>query len=115
MLDHTELLAGVSLYYLTKSFVSSAFIYAQNQNGFRTEYTKATTDAPLFFSAFKYNLGFWPPAKVAQVGNLVQYKSKFELCSEAARMEDKLICYRQITISAVTFPDWITLPHFSRT
>ncbi|KAK3368428.1 Alpha/Beta hydrolase protein [Podospora didyma] len=75
VLDHTELLTGVSLYYLTKSFVSSAFIYAQNQNGFRAQYTKATTDAPLLFSAFKYNVGFWPPAKVAEVGNLVKYQN----------------------------------------
>ena len=85
MLDHTELLTGVSLYYLTKSFVPSAFIYAQNPNGFRAEYTKAATDAPLLFSAFKYNLGFWPPAKVAQVGNLVRYQSRLELDSGIAR------------------------------
>ena len=69
--------------------MSSAFIYAQNPNGFRTVYTKATTDAPLLFSAFKYNVGFWPAAKVAQVGNLVKYQSKFEICSGTARLEDQ--------------------------
>jgi hypothetical protein len=78
VLDHRELLTGVSLFYLTKTFVSSAFIYAQNSGGFKTDYTKAATDAPLLFSAFKYNVGFWPPAKVAQVGNLVSYRSKFK-------------------------------------
>jgi hypothetical protein len=88
VLDHAEILTGVSLFYLTKSFLSSTFIYAQNQNGFRAEYAKATTDAPLLFSAFKYNVGFWPPAKVAQVGNLVKYQSKFELCSGTTRLED---------------------------
>jgi hypothetical protein len=31
----------------------------------------------MLFSAFKYNSVFWPPALVAQVGNLVLYKSKF--------------------------------------
>jgi len=88
VVDHAELLTGVSLYYLTKSFVSSAFIYAQNPNGFRPAYTKATTDAPLLFSAFKYNVGFWPPAKVAQVGNLVKYQSKFD-CFGTAWLEDQ--------------------------
>lgn len=76
MLDHTELLTGVSLFFLTKSFVSSVFIYAQNQGGFKTEYTKAPTNAPMLFSAFKYNVGFWPEAKAKQVGNLVKYQSK---------------------------------------
>jgi len=75
VIDHTEILRTVSLYYLTRSFVSSVFMYAQNQNGFKTTYTKAHTDAPLLFSAFKYNVGFWPPAKVAQVGNLVEYRN----------------------------------------
>lgn len=40
-------------------------------------YTKARTDAPLLFSAFKYNVGFWPPALVARTGNLVLYNSEF--------------------------------------
>jgi len=30
----------------------------------------------MLFSAFKYNVGFWPEAKVKQVGNLVKYQSK---------------------------------------
>jgi len=66
----------VSLYYLTGTFVSSVYMYAQNPNGFKLEYTKANTDAPMIYSQFKYNVAFWPPAKVAQVGNLVLYKSK---------------------------------------
>ncbi|KAK1749663.1 Alpha/Beta hydrolase protein [Echria macrotheca] len=75
VLDHNEILRSVSLFYLTKSITSSAYIYAQNANAFKTQYTKANTDAPLLFSAFKYNVGFWPPAKVAQVGNLVEYRN----------------------------------------
>src|SRR3569833_117627 len=75
VLNHNEILRSVSLYYLTRSFLSSVFIYYQNPNGFKTTYTKAKTDAPMLFSAFKYNLGFWPPALVALVGNLVSYKS----------------------------------------
>jgi hypothetical protein len=59
--------------------------YAQNPNGFATVYTKANTDAPLLFSAFKYNVGFWPPAVVAKVGNLVKYTSMFPFsCSVAS-------------------------------
>ena len=77
MLDRVEILRTVSLFYLTRSFVSSVFIYARNAGGFRPEYTPAATDAPLLFSAFKYNVGFWPPAKVGQVGNLVSYRSEF--------------------------------------
>jgi hypothetical protein len=75
VLDHKEILTSVSLYYLTKSIVSSIYIYYQNPNGFKSAYTKAKTDAPMLFSAFKYNVGFWPPALVAQTGNLVFYNS----------------------------------------
>ncbi|KAK4912387.1 hypothetical protein LTR66_017290 [Elasticomyces elasticus] len=75
VLTHNEILRSISLYYLTESFASSVAIYAQNPQGFNTVYTKANNDAPLLFSAFKYNVGFWPPALVAKVGNLVYYKN----------------------------------------
>ncbi|CCT73932.1 related to epoxide hydrolase [Fusarium fujikuroi IMI 58289] len=75
VLDHNEMLKTVALYYLTKSFASSVYIYYSNPNGFMTNYTKAETDAPLLFSAFKYNPGFWPPELVGRVGNLVSYKN----------------------------------------
>ncbi|KAJ5806537.1 alpha/beta-hydrolase [Penicillium pulvis] len=75
VLTRNEILRSVSLYYLTESFASSVVIYAQNPNGFSTVYSKASNDAPLLFSAFKYNPGFWPPALVAKVGNLVYYKN----------------------------------------
>ncbi|RSL40964.1 hypothetical protein CEP53_013055 [Fusarium sp. AF-6] len=74
LLDHNEILRSVSLYYLTKSFVPSVYMYAQNLNGFKTEYTKARTDAPMLFSTFKYNVGFWPKELLAELGNLVQYR-----------------------------------------
>ncbi|KAF5573293.1 epoxide hydrolase [Fusarium pseudoanthophilum] len=54
VLDHNEMLKTVALYYLTKSFASSVYIYYSNPTGFMTNYTKAKTDAPLLFSAFKY-------------------------------------------------------------
>jgi hypothetical protein len=48
-------------------------MYNQNPNGFYPIYTKARTDAPLLFTNFKYNVGFWPEEVVKQVGNLVSY------------------------------------------
>ncbi|CAG8270903.1 unnamed protein product [Penicillium salamii] len=75
LLSHNEILRSVSLYFLTETFASSVVIYAQNPHGFRSVYSKANNDAPLLFSAFKYNPGFWPPALVAKVGNLVYYKN----------------------------------------
>ncbi|KAI0538354.1 Alpha/Beta hydrolase protein [Xylaria digitata] len=77
VLTHREILREVSLYYLTRSFVSSVYIYAQNPNGFiQTDYSdvKARTDAPLLYTTFEYNIGFWPEQYVAAVGNLVSYK-----------------------------------------
>ena len=64
----------MSLYYLTHSFVSSVYIYAQNPSGFAAEYTKAKTDAPLLYTSFNYNVAFWPKTLVEKVGNLVYYK-----------------------------------------
>ncbi|KAJ4323529.1 hypothetical protein N0V84_004269 [Fusarium piperis] len=74
VLDHDEILRSVSLYYLTKSFISSVYMYAQNPMGFLAEYRKARTDAPMLFSTFKYNVGFWPKELVEEAGNLVQYR-----------------------------------------
>ncbi|KAI1127060.1 Alpha/Beta hydrolase protein [Nemania abortiva] len=77
ILTHNEILLGVSLYYLTESFVSSVYIYNQNPTGFvQTDYSdaKAHNDAPLLFTTFKYNIAFWPKEYVAAVGNLVSYK-----------------------------------------
>ncbi|KAJ7282731.1 Alpha/Beta hydrolase protein, partial [Mycena rebaudengoi] len=73
VLDNTALLTSVSLYALTHTVLSSGWIYAQNPNGFRTEYTKAATDAPLLFSLYEYNVAVWPKEYVEKVGNLVLY------------------------------------------
>jgi hypothetical protein len=76
VLNHNEILKSVSLYYLTKSIISSMYIYFQNPTALSAEYTKARTDAPMFFSGFQYAPGFFPEALVAKVGNLVLYRSK---------------------------------------
>jgi pimeloyl-ACP methyl ester carboxylesterase len=63
----SEILRSVSLYYLTRSFVSSVFTYAQNPSGFKNFYTKANTDAPMLFSAFKYKLRSGRPFKLQKL------------------------------------------------
>ncbi|KAJ7045988.1 Alpha/Beta hydrolase protein [Mycena alexandri] len=74
VLNSTAILTSVTLYYLTDSFLSSVWIYAQNPTAIRTVYTKAPTDAPMLFSQFAYNVALWPEEYVAKVGNLVSYK-----------------------------------------
>lgn len=74
MLTNTAILTSVSLYYLTKSFLSSVWIYAQNPNMFKSVYAKPPTDAPLLFSMYAYNPGLWPEEYVTKIGNLVSYK-----------------------------------------
>lgn len=74
VLTNTAILTSISLYYLTQSFLSAVWIYAQNPTPFQTVYTKAVTDAPLLFTQFEYNVGFWPKEYVAKLGNLVSYK-----------------------------------------
>ncbi|KAJ7922793.1 Alpha/Beta hydrolase protein [Mycena leptocephala] len=73
-LTNTAILTATSLYYLTGSFQSSVWEYARNPGAFSSEYTKPPTDAPMFFSLFKYNILLWPREYVAKVGNLVWYK-----------------------------------------
>jgi hypothetical protein len=76
-LNNNTILSVTSLYYITGSFLSSVFIYAQNPNGFKSSYTKAKTDAPMLYTAAKYNVAFWPEVLVEKVGNLVQYHGRF--------------------------------------
>lgn len=73
VLNNTAILTSASLYFLTDTFLSSLWIYAQN-SGLSAAYTRAPTDAPLLFSQFEYNIAFWPQEYVAKVGNLVSYK-----------------------------------------
>ncbi|KAJ7585281.1 epoxide hydrolase 1 [Mycena floridula] len=69
----SDIFTTVTLYFLSKTFLSSVYIYGQNPNGFKSSYTKAPTDAPMLFSAYKWNVGYWPKEFVAKVGNLVSY------------------------------------------
>ncbi|KAF7905069.1 uncharacterized protein EAF01_005590 [Botrytis porri] len=73
VLTHNEILREISLYFLTKSFVSSVFTYAQNTDAYGSIFTKAQTDAPMLFSSFKYSGAFWTEKVVSWVGNLVVY------------------------------------------
>ncbi|KAF7367435.1 Epoxide hydrolase domain protein [Mycena sanguinolenta] len=74
VLTNSTILTAVSLYYLTGTFQSAVWQYARNAGSFRTNYTQAPTDAPMFFSLFEYNIGFWPKQYVAKLGNLISYK-----------------------------------------
>ncbi|KAI0867394.1 Alpha/Beta hydrolase protein, partial [Hypoxylon argillaceum] len=73
ILTHEHILLKVSLYYMTKSFVSFVFTYSQNAAPFKSGYRKARTDAPMLFSSFKYNFGFWTKDVISWGGNLVFY------------------------------------------
>ncbi|KAF4983050.1 hypothetical protein FZEAL_1450 [Fusarium zealandicum] len=94
VLTHREILRLTSLYFLTESFLSSLFIYSSNPNGFRSEYTKAATDAPMLYSNFKYNNVFFPQALVQKVGNLVYWK---DTTVGGATYEVSLGCLRAAT------------------
>ncbi|EJD48566.1 alpha/beta-hydrolase [Auricularia subglabra TFB-10046 SS5] len=71
-----DILTGVSLYYLTRSFLTSVFQYAYNPGGFQdsTKPRKANTTAPLGYGHFKWDVGHWPRYIVEKLGNLVFYK-----------------------------------------
>ena len=102
VINHREILRSTSLYYLTESFTSAAFIYYANPHGFRSEYTRAPTDAPLLFSSFKYNVGFWPKAFAEKVGNLVYYKSKFRINTPWAADKLMLKLFQLMTLAAIS-------------
>ncbi|KAJ7499841.1 Alpha/Beta hydrolase protein [Mycena latifolia] len=73
VLNNTAILNIASLFYLTDSFLSALWIYAQNADRFIAPYTKPATDAPLLFTQYEYNIGLWPEEYVAKIGNLVSY------------------------------------------
>jgi hypothetical protein len=78
VLTSHEILRQVSLYYLSRSTLSSAYTYAHNIGFYFPEYKKANTDAPLLFSNFRWNVAFWPEKLVQEVGNLVYYECKLK-------------------------------------
>ena len=57
-LNHKDVITGTALYYLTKSFQSSVFIYGFNPHGFQTTIRKANTTAPLAYGDFKWDVGY---------------------------------------------------------
>ncbi|KAK4957083.1 hypothetical protein LTR10_005041 [Elasticomyces elasticus] len=79
VLTHIDILRSVSLFYLTESFVSSVYTYYQNPTTFSPTYPEPGTLpknlGPMLFSAFKYNVGYWPPQLLEKIGNLVYYKN----------------------------------------
>ncbi|KAM0255361.1 hypothetical protein ACHAQJ_005881 [Trichoderma viride] len=75
LITNNEILRHVSMYYLSQTFDSAAFIYAQNPDGFSHTYRTARSNQPLLFSSFQHNMLFYPEKLVATVGNLVYYNS----------------------------------------
>ncbi|EIN09136.1 alpha/beta-hydrolase [Punctularia strigosozonata HHB-11173 SS5] len=67
VLNDTAILTSISLYYLSKTFLSSSWIYSQNFLPSNFDVPRPAT--PMGFSAFPYNLGF-PRAYIEKVGNL---------------------------------------------
>ncbi|KAI9151324.1 epoxide hydrolase 1 [Paramyrothecium foliicola] len=76
LLTHNEILRSVSLTYLTRSFMSSIYVYAQDTDLPYVKYVldRARTDAPMFVTFFRYSIGFWPEQILRILGNLVQYR-----------------------------------------
>ncbi|KAL7917004.1 Alpha/Beta hydrolase protein [Trichoderma austrokoningii] len=76
-LTNNEILKHVSLYYLSKTFITAAYIYEQNPTVLSNAYLyrKAKTSSPLLFTDFPYNIQYWPKETVASVGNLMYYSS----------------------------------------
>ncbi|KAM3448620.1 hypothetical protein MY3296_007653 [Beauveria thailandica] len=75
-LTHNEILRSVSLTFLTGTFLSQIYTYAQDTD---LPYVKglinrAHTDAPMFVTFFRYSIGFWPKEVLRIMGNLVQYR-----------------------------------------
>jgi hypothetical protein len=75
------ILTSVSLYFLTRTFLSSVWIYHVGALGTGpAAYNIERPVAPMGFSAFRYNPGAWPEAMIAKVGNLTVYRGMSWLC-----------------------------------
>ncbi|EJD48571.1 alpha/beta-hydrolase [Auricularia subglabra TFB-10046 SS5] len=72
-LTSKDILTGVSLYFLTKSFLQSVYQYAYNPGTFQPP-RKANTDAPMAYGNFKWDAIHWPRYYAAQLGNLAFYR-----------------------------------------
>lgn len=68
----------MSLTYLTDTFMSSIWVYAQDADLPYVEWiiSRAHTDAPMFVTFFRYSIGFWPYEILRLMGNLVQYRGE---------------------------------------
>ncbi|KAF8531967.1 Alpha/Beta hydrolase protein [Gautieria morchelliformis] len=71
--DVTQILTTVSLYYLTESFPTSLYIYAQNV-GFSSSDVKSNNDKPFGYSSFRWEGIRHPEAYLRGIGNLTYYK-----------------------------------------
>jgi hypothetical protein len=72
--DNT-ILTSVSLYYLTRTFLSSVWIYSRGS--FISDYNVTRPSAPMGFSAFRFNPAQWPEKFIAKAGNLTVYNGMY--------------------------------------
>ncbi|EJD48565.1 alpha/beta-hydrolase [Auricularia subglabra TFB-10046 SS5] len=68
-----DVLTGVSLYFLTRTFLPSIFEYAHNPADYQPP-KKANTTWPLGYGHFKWDTGHWPRYYIAQFANLTFYR-----------------------------------------
>ncbi|CAE6385263.1 unnamed protein product [Rhizoctonia solani] len=72
-ITNNTILTEVSIYYLTGTFETAGNTYYQNPAGFSTNLLHATTNVPMGFASYYFDIAYYPPFYVAKVGNLVYY------------------------------------------
>ncbi|KAF8672542.1 Epoxide hydrolase N terminus [Rhizoctonia solani] len=72
-ITNNMILTEVSIYYLTGTFETPGNTYYQNPAGFSTHLLHATTNVPMGFASYYFDIAYYPPFYVAKVGNLVYY------------------------------------------
>ncbi|KAG9082412.1 hypothetical protein FS749_006855 [Ceratobasidium sp. UAMH 11750] len=72
-ITNNTILTAVSIYYLTGTFETSVNTYFQNPAGFNPTMLHASTNVPMGFAAYYYDLQYYPDFYVAKIGNFVYY------------------------------------------
>ncbi|KAF8592818.1 alpha/beta-hydrolase, partial [Ceratobasidium sp. AG-I] len=72
-ITNNTILTAISIYYLTGTFETAAYIYNQNPAGFSPTLLHATTDIPFGFASYGFDLQFYPEFYISKIGNLVYY------------------------------------------
>ncbi|KAG9122029.1 hypothetical protein FRC07_001758, partial [Ceratobasidium sp. 392] len=73
---NNTILTAVSIYYLTGTFETSVNTYFQNPGGFSQTRLHASTDVPMGFAAYHYDLQYFPEFYLSKLGKFVYYAGK---------------------------------------